>query len=284
MRRRRRALPGRGPGELDILDLGPPERAPDLVFLHANGFNASTYRGILAPLADRYRILALDQRGHGGTTLAADPDARTNWLDMRDDLLAFAAVEGLAGVVLSGHSMGATACVLAAAEAPGLARRLVLFDPVMMRDVVAQTPADSPMIVSAQRRRAVFPSREDALAHYVGRGAFRTWPRETVEDYVAGGFRDLPGGEVALACAPAWEASNYGAHAHDSFEALARVAAPVEIFAAEQGSTLHPPLDGSWPGGFPAVRAQTVEGASHFLPMERPDLVRRALEAALEVR
>lgn len=275
-------LPGRGPGELNVLDFGPRDRRPDLVFLHANGFNACTYRRILAPLAQRWRILAYDQRGHGATSLVAEPAARTNWLDMRDDLLAFAAAEELAGVVLSGHSMGATACVLAAADAPGLARSLVLFDPVMMPGVAAQTPADSPMIAAALKRRAVFPSRAAALAHYVGRGAFRTWPTEIVEDFVAGGFVDLPDGQVILACTPAWEASNYGAHAHDSFGALARVAAPVEILAAEFGSTLRPPQDGSWPKAFPRVNARTAADSSHFLPMERAGLVVEALTDALE--
>ncbi len=29
-----------GPGQIAYLDYGPDDRAPDLVFLHANGFNA----------------------------------------------------------------------------------------------------------------------------------------------------------------------------------------------------------------------------------------------------
>ena len=33
-----------GDGEMALLDFGDPERAPDLVFVHANGFNAGTYR------------------------------------------------------------------------------------------------------------------------------------------------------------------------------------------------------------------------------------------------
>ena len=48
-----------------VLDFGPPDRAPDIVFSHANGFNARTYRSILAPLADRFRILAIDMGSRG---------------------------------------------------------------------------------------------------------------------------------------------------------------------------------------------------------------------------
>ena len=52
-----------------FLDFGAADRAVDAVFVHANGFNALTYRQILAPLTSHYRILAIDQRGHGATTL-----------------------------------------------------------------------------------------------------------------------------------------------------------------------------------------------------------------------
>ena len=56
-RARRVALPSRG-GEMALLDFGPAERPVDMVFSHANGFNARTYRSILAPLAADLRILA----------------------------------------------------------------------------------------------------------------------------------------------------------------------------------------------------------------------------------
>src|SRR5580704_5079933 len=104
--------PPSGPGEMAYLDFGPPERAPDLVFLHANGFNARAYRTILAPLAKDLRILALDQRGHGATTLAIDRP-RTSWLDLKDDLLAFLTAMEIDRVALAGHSMGGTVSLFA---------------------------------------------------------------------------------------------------------------------------------------------------------------------------
>src|ERR1700677_1467315 len=106
-----------GPGVIAYLDYGPEDRAPDLVFLHANGFNARAYRTILAPLALSLRILTPDQRGHGATTLPTDYP-RTSWLDLKDDLLAFLDAMGLSRVALSGHSMGGTASLLAAGERP----------------------------------------------------------------------------------------------------------------------------------------------------------------------
>src|SRR4051794_4896430 len=86
---RRRMIPIRSPwgdGEMAVLDFGDPERPVDVVFLHANGFNAQTYRALLAPLSASLRLVAPDLRGHGGTTLAADPRRRRGWSDFRDDL------------------------------------------------------------------------------------------------------------------------------------------------------------------------------------------------------
>jgi pimeloyl-ACP methyl ester carboxylesterase len=99
-------------------------------------------------------------------------------------------------------------------------------------------------------------------------------------DYVDAGFRDLPNGQVSLACAPAWEASGYAAQGQDSWDALRRSICPVDILRAETGSTFQSNED---VGGFgDRVRITTVPGTTHFLPMERPDLVQSALEKAIE--
>ncbi|NBU26863.1 MAG: hypothetical protein EBS42_01200, partial [Caulobacteraceae bacterium] len=66
---RRREIPIRSPagdGIMAAVEMGPQDRPFDLVFAHANGFNALTYRHLLAPVAAAgFRILAIDQRGHG---------------------------------------------------------------------------------------------------------------------------------------------------------------------------------------------------------------------------
>lgn len=42
-----------GVGEMSVLDFGDPKRPVDLIFVHANGFNAATYRSLLAPCRRR---------------------------------------------------------------------------------------------------------------------------------------------------------------------------------------------------------------------------------------
>src|ERR1700761_2118203 len=107
-------------------------RAPALLFSHATGFNSQTYRTLLQPLSDRLQIYATDARGHGFTSLPAMPGSAEDWTIYRDDMVRF--LDGLDGrpMILAGHSMGATASVLAALHRPDVVRALVLIEPVFM--------------------------------------------------------------------------------------------------------------------------------------------------------
>ena len=271
-------------GEMSLLDFGDPARPADVVWVHANGFNAQTYRAVLQPLAAGLRVLAPDLRGHGASTLPAHPEGLRDWRTHARDLRVL--LDGLEGrpPVLAGHSMGATAALLATASQPGRMRALVLFEPVILsrlRTLGARLPGakasllrNMPLARGALARRRAFPGRAEALAAYRGRGAFKTWPEASLADYVAGGFREAGEG-VELACAPEWEAANYAAQGHDARGALRRVAGragpPVRILKGDHGSTcsISRPRRG--------VALEVVAGAGHFLPLERPERVREAL-------
>lgn len=286
---RRRMIPIRSPwgdGEVSVLDFGDPTRAVDVVFLHANGFNALTYRSLLAPLSASLRVIAPDLRGHGSTRLKADPRGRKSWKDFRDDVLALLEVLGGPPVTLGGHSMGGTVALAAAAHAPDRVSNLALFDPVIWSRpelALAHLPGAQtvarlriPLVKGALRRRSVFESRTEAFQAYRGRGAFATWPETTLADYVAGGFAEREDGRVELACTPAWEASNFAAQANAPWRNLARTPRPVLILRGDRHSTCHVHDDATLRRRFPHVQVETVPGG-HFFPMERPDLVRDAL-------
>jgi pimeloyl-ACP methyl ester carboxylesterase len=89
---------------------------------------------------------------------------------------------------------------------------------------------------------------------------------------------------VELACAPEWEVSNYLAQAHDPWDAFARGRCPITILCAEQGSTCNVDsrIDQLTADG--RITIETIPGTTHFLPMERPDLVRSTLSAVIEAR
>ncbi len=286
-RRRMIRLPD---GEMAALDFGAMARPVDVVFLHANGFNARTYRSILAPLSATLRILAVDQRGHGASRLPADPARLGSWKLYREDLLALLATLDGPPPVLAGHSMGGTVCMLAAGKQPEASRGLALFDPVIFPRLAAlgaQLPwaakvgRRTPMAEAAERRRAVFDSHEAVFAAYKGRGAFKTWSDVQLADYIASGFRSRPEGGVELTCAPSWEAASFAGHAHDPWRALSRIRSPVTVFKAERGSTCRASPEALKRTNRQA-KASVVLGSTHFLPMERPDLAREALlDAAL---
>jgi pimeloyl-ACP methyl ester carboxylesterase len=283
-RPRRFSLPERG-GEMAALEFGPADRPVDVVFSHANGFNAATYRTLLSPLAGELRILAPDLRGHGASTLPADEAGWPGWTGYAADLVALLAAAAEGPVVLAGHSLGATASLLAAAAAPGQVRSLLMFEPVLLGAEARGAPAwDKPLTVGALRRRDTFPDREAALANYRGRGVFTHWSEEQLADYVGAAFRDvvLESGEpaVTLICRPRWEALAYALHDYDP-QVLGQVRCPVRAFACEDRSTFAPEVRDL------AVRfgaqVEVVPKTTHFLPMERPDLVRRTLLEAVLV-
>lgn len=284
-RRRRVTIANRwGEGEMALLDFGDPDRPVDLLFVHANGFNALTYRALLAPLSASLRIVAPDLRGHGATSLPADPRGRRSWADLRDDLISLLDLLGGPPLTLAGHSMGATSALLAAERRPGRVANLVLLDPVIwprLAQAVLRVPgltrfaASHAMARSALRRRRGFPDRPAAFAAYRGRGAFAGWPETVLADYVAGGFVEAPEGGVTLACDPAWEAANYAAQANDPWGALARLSRPVAILKAETGSTCA--VEPRHAARRPGLSVARVPGGTHFFPMTAPEAARELL-------
>jgi len=269
-------------GDIAITGFGSPAAVPDIVFLHANGFNGQCYAEVLAPLGAGHWVLAIDLRGHGRTTLPTSMEGH-RWQIFADDLLP--ALQKLGGMprVLAGHSMGATSCLLACAgltEAQ-LPQKLVLFDPVIAPPAFYNPDAppdhEFPLARLTAARRMEFPDREAAFAQYRGRGAFRSWPDQVLRDYLSDGLLPNAQGGVSLACAPAWEALNFASAARsDPYPALVRpeIARKTQIFKAAENSTFNPKLDALAPG----VTVTLTEGSSHFLPMEHPEVVRCGLE------
>jgi pimeloyl-ACP methyl ester carboxylesterase len=277
-------------GAISFLEWNDAPGAPQLVFAHANGFNALTYRSLLGPLSDTFHIVAFDMRGHGSTTLKTDPALVKGWRVYRDDLLRFVAKLGNGPKILAGHSLGGSASLMAAASRPGIARALVLVEPVLPSSRFAATALFAgtfgledrfmPFVALAKRRRAKFASREAATASFRGRGAFRNWPVETIADYVEGGTVEDGEGGFRLACAPQWEATNFSAQPFGLPSLGKRVSAPMTILHGTEHSTVP---EGSVPrliAGHADARVVRVPGASHFLPMEKPDLVRAEILAA----
>jgi pimeloyl-ACP methyl ester carboxylesterase len=265
-------------------------KAPSLHFAHANGFNSLTYRSLLDGLSSEMRLFATDLRGHGQTTLAANPKGMRTWLIYRDDILKV--LQDLDGrpKILVGHSMGATASLLAAAAKPNWATGLVLVEPVIMPprylrwkaiiSALGLVERMHPMVAQAKRRRSIFDNRDEMFEAYRGRGAFRTWPEDVVRDYIDGGsVAYLDDRQVRLACTPGWEAANYKAAAPNIWRELDKVRCPVTLIVGEKRSTCPSTVVEMLRKRLPNMRVVTVPQASHFLPMEYPEIVQREIRA-----
>lgn len=261
-------------GSVSCLDWGGA-RARRLLFSHANGFNAQTYASLLAPLSGDFRVLACDLRGHGGSTLPAHPGLAKGWTIFAKDLEGLVATMDGAPVVLAGHSLGATASLMAAARAPALVHAVVLVEPVLLAPLADDGPrASNSLSQMAAQRRSVFASTASALEYYRDRGIFARWPEHVVADYLSGGLVESEDGTLRLACSPEWEADIFRDPPFDIAGIAAGVVCPLTILRGTIASTATAGQVAEIRRLKPETRVVTVEGASHFLPIEQPERVR----------
>jgi pimeloyl-ACP methyl ester carboxylesterase len=113
---------------------------PPMVLLHGLGDDACDWRTVLAALADRHRVYALDLRGHGRSS----HPGRYSFELMRDDVLGFLDAVGVERCVLIGHSMGGTVAILLAQDAPHRLTHLILEDSAAPRPGALERPPLAP--------------------------------------------------------------------------------------------------------------------------------------------
>lgn len=97
--------------------------APTVVVLHGIMGHAREWDVLTATLAERFRVIAVDQRGHGLSDWAPEYTATA----LAADVVQLADQLGLGSLRLIGHSMGGMAAMLAAARTD-VVERLVVVD------------------------------------------------------------------------------------------------------------------------------------------------------------
>lgn len=107
---------------LSFLDFGGPGRP--LFALHGHFGEGRTFARLARELGDSWRIIALDQRGHGFSD--SPPDfSRTGYVE---DAAAVLDHLGIQGAVVLGHSLGGVNAYQLAARFPGLVSALIIED------------------------------------------------------------------------------------------------------------------------------------------------------------
>jgi pimeloyl-ACP methyl ester carboxylesterase len=108
-----------------FLEWGQPD-APVVVLLHGGHQSAHSWDLVSLHLAARYRVLALDQRGHGDSEWARDVTYSNH--EMSLDAEAFIQAMGLQRPVVIGHSMGGRNTMLLLRRNAAVARAAVIVD------------------------------------------------------------------------------------------------------------------------------------------------------------
>ena len=97
-----------------------------LLLLHDFGETSAVWEDTSVELAREYRVIAIDQRGHGGSDRASDHNySRASQVE---DLEAFVERTGLRTVTLIGHGMGGANALCYAAEHADIVTALVVIE------------------------------------------------------------------------------------------------------------------------------------------------------------
>ncbi len=278
----RRHVRGGSPGvEIALLDWGGEG---ELVLLHhANGFCGATLAPIASALRDRFRVVAIDARGHGDST-SVPPDEAADayaWSTLVGDLEAVLPQildeTGHASVRLAiGHSFGGTLVLAAAERRPALFEKILLCDPVILPRMTAEENVahtrKTGLVGATLKRRDRFPSREAAFDHFRSRGLFARFTPEALALYVGEGTRTNADGGIELKCDRRAEAAIFaGGGLIDLDTEADRVTAQVLFVHALDGNFSRTRYD-DLAGRMNDARVESVE-AGHLFPMEEPERV-----------
>jgi pimeloyl-ACP methyl ester carboxylesterase len=249
-----------------------------LVFSHANGFPAGTYRKLFDRWREAgWRVVAVERFGH-------DPafPVTSNWPRLRDQLIALvdAQARGAGPVYLVGHSLGGYLSLLAACRRRDLAQGAVLLDSpvvagwrahgVQVAKATGLIKRVSPGRVS-QSRRHHWPDADAARAHFAAKSVFARWDPAVLADYIRAGTEPDPEqGGVRLAFDRPVETRIYNTLPHHFGTLLKRhpPACPVHYLGGTRSAE-------GRQVGMAMTRALThgrigwIEG-THLYPMERP--------------
>lgn len=250
--------------------------ARPLVLLHGVTGHARTWDHLARELAPSWRVLALDQRGHGDSEAAPDGDYRV--ATMAQDLGAFVDGLGLARFALLGLSMGGRVAIAYGGAQPHRIERLVLVDigpdihppgaervRAMMSGAPEHIESEAQALDYVRRANPRYDATE--VAHRVRHGLKRaadgtlTWKYDkALRDMMrAGGRRDVI----------------------DLWEPLGRIPCPTLLIRGAESDILSPEIAKRMLETLPDGRLVELAGAGHSVPGDRPEEFARIVRSFL---
>jgi pimeloyl-ACP methyl ester carboxylesterase len=267
---------------------------PQLHFLHANGYPPACYRPLIELLKGRFHVSAMHLRPLWPN---AQPKELGAWHPMSDDLALFLREQSLGPVIGVGHSIGAIVTLRAALRQPELFRALILLDPVLFppRFIVAYNLFKAtglayrlhPWIAGALRRRRIFDNLETLYKGYRRRHIFRYMSDENLRLYIDGISKPRLEDGFELAFSPEWEARLYYTSVWrdmDLWWNLPNLKIPTMIIRGAETDTFLAPTAHRVQQINPAIFMETLQKATHLVPLEQPEQVYKKIEWFLRIK
>ena len=259
------------------VEWGDPAAKP-IVLLHGITGHTRTWDRLAPELGHAFRVIALDQRGHGDTDPAPDADYTVG--TMAQDLGAFADRLGLGTFTLLGLSMGGRVAIAFAGAQPTRVERLVIVDigPDLHLPGVQRVRG---MMAGAPER---IESEEQAF-EYVRRANPR-YDEAELRRRVVHGLKRLPDGSLAWKYDRALRDMMRSGGRRDEvnlWEPLGRITCPTLLVRGAESDLLSPEIAQKMLQAVPDGRLVEVPGAGHTVPGDQPAAFARVVRSFLGV-
>jgi pimeloyl-ACP methyl ester carboxylesterase len=251
--------------------------APAVVLLHGVTGHARTWDDEGAALSRRYRVLALDQRGHGDSD--PPPDRDYTVASLAGDLAAFLDTLALRSVSLVALSMGGRVAIQYAGTNPGRVSRLVVVD--IGPEVATGGRMRVGQVMAAAPER--FATLDDALAYQRAHNPRYSEPllRRRVEH----GLKPLAGGGFT------WKydrglrdlvRSGRWSDPIDLWPAWRAIRCPALLVRGSESDILSAEIAARMIETQPLARLAEVPDAGHTVPGDQPEAFLRLLREFLD--
>lgn len=248
--------------------------APTLVLLHGFTHHSRTWDSFATSMLDRFRILALDMRGHGESHWA--PREQYSPVYLADDVEAFVRALGLRQFSLLGLSLGGRAAYTYAARRPPELSRLVIVD------IAPQTaPAGSARVISTVTGTYEFASSDEAIA--LAQSLAPNQLPEEVRHRILNNLVRLADGRWAYRYDRAFheDPAVIAISPDHGWESLGRIAVPTLLVQGAESDVLTSELAARIVDTVPDCRFVSIPEAGHVVHHERPSEFAEAVRAFL---
>ncbi|MEX2614546.1 MAG: alpha/beta fold hydrolase [Alphaproteobacteria bacterium] len=240
---------------------------PVLTLAHAQGFTMDSWASQIACFRDRYRVLALDLRGHGGTAMAGKPYRIE---DIARDIIALLDLLKIDRTHYVGASLGGMAGFAMALDH---AERLRSVSFVTTQGVLPQSSIDGQKAATAVMREQSVDARADAvLERYLRKGFREDEPEKYAE--LRRQFTANPVEGYAEA-GDAIFAMNFDPRIGD-------IRVPTMVIAGSDDIATPPERMTLYRDGIPGARMATIPNAGHMPYVEEADAFNKVLAGFLD--